>query len=377
MKTSEKIELATLEEVEAQIKEIQVEYKFRINDYSIGELLKKIRLKNEIIELEHEEISVLIVPQYQRDFVWSEKMQSKFVESVFMGVPIQPLFAFELDDDGNMELLDGVQRLSSLRAFANNDLVLNDLEELYHLNGYTFEKLESARKKKLFNTSLKLYVINENTDEGVRADIFRRVNEGGLKLTPSEIRKGKFIGNEFYQFILECTKFPKFTELFSSKREDDKQRGEKEELITRFFAYSNNYQNYNQKNKMTPKIFLDNFIIEIGRNFTEEIKNQYQKELQNTLLFVDGNIPNGFRRTDGSKTIPKVRFEAISIGTNLAFRENPNLTINDTKWIESIEFKKWTTSDASNNKNKVFGRIEFVRDCLLGRTDINSLTYGD
>lgn len=369
------IKLATLAEVEAQIKEIQVEYNYRIVDFSIGELLKKIRLKNEIIELEHEEISVLIVPQYQRDFVWSEKMQSKFVESVFMGVPIQPLFAFELDEDGNMELLDGVQRLSSLRAFANNELVLSDLEELYYLNGYIFEKLESARKKKLFNTSLKIYVINENTDEGVRADIFRRVNEGGLKLTPSEIRKGKFIGNEFYKFILECTKLPKFTDLFSSKQEVDKQRGQKEELITRFFAYSNNYQNYSQKNKMTPKVFLDNFIIEIGKIFTDNIKNDYQNELQRTLLFIEQNLPNGFKRTESSKTIPKVRFEAISIGVNLALRENPNLTIIDYKWLESIEFKRWTTSDASNNKNKVFGRIEFVRDCILGEIDINLLEY--
>ena len=369
------IKLASLEKVEAQIKEIQVEYNYRIADFSIGELLKKFKLKNEKIEIEDEEMSVLIVPQYQRDFVWEEKMQAKFVESIFMGVPIQPLFAFELDDDGNMELLDGVQRLSSLRAFVNNELVLNNLEELDSLNGYKFEQLETPRKRKLQNTSLKLYIINENTDEGVRADIFRRVNEGGKKLAPAEIRKGKFIGNEFYTFILECTELSEFKSLFSSTKDDDKLRGEKEELVTRFFAYSNNYQNYTQK-KMQ-KVFLDDFIIDTGKNFPEDQKNIFKSEFVNMLTFVKSNIPNGFRKTDGSRSIPRVRFEAISIGTNLALRENPRLSSVNTKWLDSEDFKKWTTSDAANNKTKVFGRIEFVRDCLIGKIDVNLLSYGN
>lgn len=357
------IKLASLEDVETQIKEIQIEYNYRIADFSIGELMKKFKLKNEDIDIEKDEISVLIVPQYQRDFIWAEIMQSKFVESIFMGVPIQPLFAFELDEDGNMELLDGVQRLSSLRAFINNELTLNNLEELTNLNGYRFEQLETSRKRKILNTSLKLYIINENTDEGVRADIFRRVNEGGKKLQPAEIRKGKFIGNEFYSFILDCTKLKEFEELFSSKKDDDKLRGEKEELIARFFAYSNNYEKFHH----SVKTFIDDFIIDTGKAFTKELKEVYEIELINTLKFVETYIPNGFRKTEGSKSIPRVRFEAISIGVNLALRENPDLENVDTKWLDSDEFKKWTTSDAANNKSKVVGRIEFVRDRLLGR----------
>ncbi len=367
------IKLASLEEVEAQIKEIQVEYNYRIVDLSLGELLKKIRLKNDLSEIENQDFSILIVPQYQREFVWKEPMQAKFVESIFMGVPIQPLFAFELDEDGNMELLDGVQRLSSLRAFINNELTLYKLEELNSLNGYKFEMLETSRKRKLLNTSLKFYIINENTDEGVRADIFRRVNEGGLKLTPSEIRKGKFIGNLFYTFILECTDLDEFKSLFSSTKNDDKLRGEKEELITRFFTYSNNYQNYNQKK--IQKIFHDDYIIDTGKTYSLAQKENFETELTNTLKFIEKNIPNGFRKTQGSKSIPKVRFEAIAIGTNLALRENPNLKITNTRWLDSLEFKKLTTSDAANNKSKVIGRIEFVRDCLLGKPILNSLTY--
>ncbi|SDM07297.1 DUF262 domain-containing protein [Chryseobacterium taihuense] len=368
MKTPEEQLLA-----EEQIKGIQTEYLYRIADYSIGELLKKFVLQNEEANFEEEYISGLIVPQYQRKFVWNEEMQSKFIESLFMGVPIQPLFAFELDEDGNMELLDGVQRLSSIKSFFDNHLILTGLEELSALNGFIFSDLNSSRQRKFLNIQIKLYIINENTDEGVRADIFRRVNEGGKTLTASEIRQGKFMGNSFYSFILEMAESEEFNKLFSSNKKSDKLRGEKEELVSRFFALSNDYLSFEH----SVKGFIDNYILNTGKIFDDEIKEKMAKELNETLSFIEKNIPNGFRKTEGSKSIPRVRFEALSVGTNLALRDNPDLEIKDTKWIDSNEFKKWTTSDAANNKNKVVGRIEFVRDCLLGKIDINSLSYGD
>jgi hypothetical protein len=366
MKTPEEIS-----QVESQLKEIQVDYNYRIADFSIGELLKKFVLKGQDAKFEDDSISGLFVPQYQRDFVWPEKMQSKFIESVFMGVPIQPLFAFELDEDGNMELLDGVQRLSSIKSFVDNKLILSELEELDALNGFKFDDLETARKRKFSNVTLKLYIINQNTDEGIRADIFRRVNEGGKRLEPAEIRKGKFIGNDFYSFILGMSESPEFSKVFSSTKNSDKLRGEKEELISRFYALSNNYKNFVH----SVKDFMDDYIIEIGKEFNDDIKNSFRSELLDTLSFVNKNFPNGLKKSSTAKSIPRVRFEALSVGTVLALRENPDLKITNVNWIDSDEFKKWTTSDGANSKTKVTGRIEFVRDCLLGRIDSNTLTY--
>lgn len=366
MKTPEEIELA-----ENQLKEIQVDYHYRIADFSIGELLKKFVLKGEEANFDDEAISGLYVPKYQRDFVWQEHMQAKFIESIFMGVPIQPLFAFELDEDGNLELLDGVQRLSSVKSFVDNELILSDLEELDTLNGFKFDDLKTARKRKFSNTTLKLYIINQNTDEGIRADIFRRVNEGGERLKPAEIRKGKFLGNNFYTFILEASDSEKFNTLFSSKKETVKLRGEKEELISRFYALSNNYENFVH----SVKDFMDDYIIETGKTFDNDTK--MNEELVKTLNFVERNFPNGFKKSETAKSIPRVRFEAIAVGTNLALRKNPNLTISDVDWLESNEFKKCTTSDGANSRSKVVGRIEFVRDCLLGTTDSKTLSYGN
>lgn len=366
MKTPEEIELA-----ENQIREIQVDYNYRLADFSIGELLKKFVKKGDESNFEDESISGLYVPTYQRDFIWQETMQSKFVESIFMGVPIQPLFAFELDDDGNLELLDGVQRLSSIKSFFDGKLQLSGLEELDLLNGFSFEDLVTARKRKFLNTILKLYIIGQNTDEGVRADIFRRVNEGGDRLVPAEIRKGKFIGNGFYDFILRMSETHEFSRLFSSSKNLDKLRGEKEELVSRFYALSNNYQNFVH----SVKGFMDEHIIRSKDDFNAAREIELKTEFVNTLNFVETYFQNGFKKSDTAKSIPRVRFEAIAVGANLALKEKPDLAIKDLSWLDSNEFKKWTTSDAANSKSKVVGRIEFVRDCLLGIINPKTLSY--
>lgn len=368
MKTTEEIEKA-----EVQIKETQQDYNYRIADFSIGELLKKFVLKGENPNFEDDSISSLEIPEYQRNFIWSKEMQSKFIESLLMGVPIQYLLAFELDDDGNLELLDGVQRLSSVKSFVDNLLTLEALEELDALNGFTFNDLNTARKRKFLNTQLKLYIIKENTTERIRADIFRRVNEGGKTLESAEIRKGKFIGNNFYNFILKMSESDEFNVLFTTPKQPDKFRGEKEELISRFFALSNNYQNFVH----SVKGFLDEYIIETDKTFDDTKKEEMQIELFKTLKFVERNFPYGFRKSPNSKSIPRVRFEAIAVGTNLALRVNPELSIQNVDWIDSLEFKQKTTSDAANNKSKVVGRIEFVKNCLLGNLNTTELTYGN
>ena len=120
---------------------------------------------------------------------------------------------------------------------------------------------------------------------------------------------------------------------------------------------------------------MDDYIIETGKEFNKDTKDSFRAELLDTLSFVEKNFPNGLKKSPTAKSIPRVRFEALSVGTVLALRENPNLKITNVNWIDSDEFRKWTTSDGANSKSKVTGRIEFVRDCLLGGIDSNTLTY--
>lgn len=369
---------ATIDQVEEQIKDTERDYNYRLVEWPIEVLVKKFVKKS--AEQEYKEIiskdsasTLLIVPEYQREFVWGDDMKSKFIESMFMKVPMPPLFAFILDEEGNMELIDGVQRLSTIKQFTDSKLVLQKLEVLDTLNEYSFAELEPARQRKFNSLSLKIYMLDAETDEGVRADIFNRVNSTGEKLKPAEIRKGSYIGNRFYDFILNATGIEEFTALFSAARSDDKLRGEKEELITRFFAYSEKYTEFER----SVKSFLDDYIKEKGGTFDDEEKAEKEMQLKRALKFVNDYFPYGFRKSSTSKSIPKVRFESIAIGVNLALNIKTEITEPNLRWLESKEYKDLVTSGSSNNRNKLIGRIEFVRDCLLGKVDINSLTYGN
>ena len=83
------------------------------------------------------------------------------------------------------------------------------------------------------------------------------------------------------------------------------------------------------------------------------------------LTFVENNFPFGFAKTKTSKITPRVRFEALSVGVALALRQNPTLTVSNVDWMKSDEFRRLTTSDASNNQGKLKERVEYVRDQLL------------
>ena len=94
-------------------------------------------------------------------------------------------------------------------------------------------------------------------------------------------------------------------------------------------------------------------------------ETSFHTDFQRMVSFVQENFPYGFAKTEKAKATPRVRFEAISVGVALALRERPDLKIENIDWINSDEFKEYTTSDASNNEGKLKLRVEYVRDQLL------------
>ncbi|MCD4795534.1 MAG: DUF262 domain-containing protein [Bacteroidales bacterium] len=358
---------ATIEELEYQVKELQHRYDYNLREWDVEVAVGKFTYKEDA----ENSFGKIIIPDYQRKYVWKKPMKCDFIESLFLGIPILPLLTYTLDD-GNFELIDGVQRLSTIREFVKGDLILEKLQILDKLNGFSFKGLLPARQRKFNAISLRFYILSEKASPGIRADIFKRINSNGEKLTEAEIRKGAFVNNDFYKFVLECIELPIFANLYSSTKKADMQRGDKEELITRFFAYSESYNEFQH----SVRVFLNEYIDKKGKKGFN--KDEKLNELTRTFEFIKNNFENGFRKSKKSKSIPKVRFEAIAIGVNLALKEDSNIENPNLDWLYSEEFigkSSHTTSDASNNKSKLTGRIEFVRDCLLGKITNNKLTF--
>jgi hypothetical protein len=109
--------------------------------------------------------------------------------------------------------------------------------------------------------------------------------------------------------------------------------------------------------------FLDDFVKENRNAFDKE---RFSAEFKSTIQFVQKHFPYGFAKSTTAKTTPRVRFEALSVGVNLALREKPDLIPAPVNtWLESEEFTKQTTTHASNSAPRLRSRIEFVRDNLL------------
>ena len=138
-------------------------------------------------------------------------------------------------------------------------------------------------------------------------------------------------------------------------------RGEREELILRFFAYSDKYTEFEH----SVKDFLNDYLKEKNQEFKTGVPEKYKNEFEQMLKFVKKYI-GSFAKTETAKTTPRVRFEAIAVGINLALKEQPKRVKYNIDWLYSEEFKEQTTSDASNNKSKLRSRIEFVKNKLLG-----------
>ncbi|WP_152903448.1 DUF262 domain-containing protein, partial [Serratia marcescens] len=82
-------------------------------------------------------------PFYQRRSRWTPKLQSRLIESILINIPIPPLFVYEIRSNVH-EVMDGQQRISAIKAFYSNELVLEGLERWPELNGRTYSKLPKA-----------------------------------------------------------------------------------------------------------------------------------------------------------------------------------------------------------------------------------------
>jgi hypothetical protein len=333
--------------IEEQVQVESVPYIYDTKEYPVEVIVSKLS-KDQIF-----------VPHYQRNFVWKSREKSRFIESVFLGVPIMPFLVSVSGDEAELEIIDGSQRIRTLQEYVNGDLKLSGLEKLTTLNGTKFTELSEVRRNKFLLRDFRFHVVTDKATNEIRADIFNRVNTSSNKLSSSEKRKGAYQG-KFYDFIIECSKKDSFREICPIP-ELKANRGEYEELILRFFAYSESYLKF----KHDVEKFLDDYLIGKQKNgFDEET---LKADLELVIGFVKQYFDKPyFARKGRDNATPRVRFEALSVGILLALKENPNLVSDNLNWLESDEFKFHTTTDASNNQGKLKARVEFVRDCLLG-----------
>lgn len=167
--------------------------------------------------------------------------------------------------------------------------------------------------------------------------------------------------------IIELSVLPKFVALAPVSKKDLDER-EREELVARFFAYSNGLEGYRDR----PSEFIFNYVKQMNSEVVNDPASidRYRARFQETIDFIDRVFPHGFRRNGKGKATPRARFEAIAVGSRLALDERPGLAnehIADVlPWLNDGEFTKVTGSDGANAIARLRERTGFVRDRLLG-----------
>lgn len=330
---------------------------------TISLLVKRMSAKNPEIDL---------FPEFQRsDDLWNNQKQSQLIESILISFPL-PAFYFDGTNDDKWLVVDGLQRLSSIRNFViKKSLRLTGLEFLEDLEGKSFDELTRPLQRKIEETQIIAYVIQPGTPTNVKYNIFKRINTGGLVLTPQEIRHAlnqgtpaKFIAN-----LANVKEFKKATEYrIKTARMLDR------EFVTRFIAFY-----INEPNTYVPDLdsFLNKSMGQIASLKKEErqrIKTDFTDSMK--LAYEIFN-QWAFRKVDlypeRRKPINKALFEVWSV--NLAKLSDSKRNIvkkkkkevldrfvdmmkNDIKFIDSI-------TSGTGGRQQVIVRFEKIKQLLI------------
>ena len=201
-------------------------------DYPIDDLLirhEDRRIQDVIQRIDQNKY--VMDPDFQRDFIWPEHRQSKLIESVIMRIPL-PVFYLAEDDMGRRVVVDGLQRLSTLRRFMKNELrlLLPDQKELH---GQRFSDLPSRLQNRVEGSNLILYIIDSKTPERVLLDLFERVNSGE-PLARQQMRNSLFMGKGT-RFLKEESRTELFLKATGGSLDARKMRDR--EFVNRFCAF--------------------------------------------------------------------------------------------------------------------------------------------
>lgn len=298
-------------------------------------------------------------PDYQRDYVMDQRQASKLIESVLMGIPIPTVYLCE-ELDGTYSIIDGQQRMTSFVKYLKNEFSLKGLEEIAELNGKLFSDLDKNLQRNIKTSTLNSIILTKESQE-LKYEIFARLNQGSIKLTPQELRNCIYRGS-FNNMIEEIAENNKLLEyLFIEKNN----RKKFQEYILRFFALRN-FNDYSSSMLKTMNLYMAKHMND-DEKVIEEAKKLFNSKID-IIKQVFGNL--AFCAYDRQKEQFMNKFSGSvydSIIIACSMFDNHDLMIHADDIRKQVEELKKNNLDyqdftyaATGSKNRVVGRIMMI-----------------
>ena len=300
------------------------------------------------------------LPGFQRRYVWSQAQASRFIESLLLGLPVPGIFLFRESASGRLIVVDGHQRLQSLRgfyedAFRERDFSLKDVSD--PLAGFKYADLGWGHRRTLDNSIIHATIfqnLRDTADNSCVYEVFDRLNSTGTPLSPQEIRESIYRGS-FNELLNELNQESAWHEIYGpiSDRARDK------ELILRFFALKHREERYSRPLKH----FLNGYMEENMRASSKWIQ-QRRVEFKNVTAVASTWLPREAFR-GGSMRLNAAITDAILVGISHRLDRGPIITKSSLSAIAKklrddkrfIEVTDRSTTDVSS----VQGRISQAR----------------
>lgn len=316
---------------------------------------------------------LILDPDYQRNEIWNYAKEVSFIESLFMEIMIPPIYVVEVPSDSILtqkqyEVVDGKQRLTTIKKFISNKLKLDKRYLEYFSDVYDGKKFndiqieDQERVREVLSSILDIYVITSNSPAETKYDIFARLNKGSEPLKVDEIRKAiyrsnvtqiidKFV-NEKLKADPDSTIKKEYIQIFT--KNDIKRFRDYGRFYRSLAFYLNSdlsqkvVQNYNSR----PKEMIDNILQDFQKGKRTINEEELLKILNKTieLLIIFENHTSKEYLVDSFIPFINVDMEVL--------KDKSIAVLEDDEFMKTFEKSPATTS----NVNK---RLEIVTDCLM------------
>ena len=266
-------------------------------DYTVDTLIK--RLKSE----------AFYVPTFQRKFVWSQRHASRFLESLLMGLPVPGIFLYKEPITNRHLVVDGQQRLRTLQYFysgffSENKFRLTGVRDEW--DGRSYEELSSADKLKLDDATVHATIFQQDEPKDSRKSlhfVFERINSGGIRLSPQEIRNCISDG-PMLNIIREMNDDQNWRHVFGKQRNG---RLKDQELILRFLAMHERGESYTRP----MRDFLNEFAEDYNKVDTKKLAELKELFSQTIKACWESKGRDAFRP---ARTLNAAVFEGVMLG---------------------------------------------------------------